>query len=327
MREVREAAMSLRQTGGPPAQVVAKRLPRPCKERKTKRVDVSLPGTRLGKGRTLFAVTQQVRRAVPGGVRGGAGSENQPRDRCGEAALWAPQPRNASARVQLPTLSGSLGFCLGTAQVWVPGFQGSCVGWRFLLLVALCAPAAASRPPQVAVGAGGNAASPELPRGRAAPEAGLTSPFPLARVSPAGCDMCADNRNGECPMHGPLHSLRRLVGTSSAAAAAPPPELPEWLRDLPREVCLCTSTVPGLAYGICAAQRIQQGTWIGPFQGVLLPPEKVQAGAVRNTQHLWEVSARGRAPLPLRKPALARRALRSGSPPGASDHLIQRHLL
>ncbi|EDL09908.1 mCG125860 [Mus musculus] len=101
--------------------------------------------------------------------------------------------------------------------------------------------------------------------------------------------MCADNRNGECPMHGPLHSLRRLVGTSSAAAAAPPPELPEWLRDLPREVCLCTSTVPGLAYGICAAQRIQQGTWIGPFQGVLLSPEKVQTGVVRNTQHLWEI--------------------------------------
>uniref|UniRef100_A0A8C7BTA8 Putative histone-lysine N-methyltransferase PRDM6 n=1 Tax=Neovison vison TaxID=452646 RepID=A0A8C7BTA8_NEOVI len=50
-----------------------------------------------------------------------------------------------------------------------------------------------------------------------------------------------------------------------------------------------TYTVPGLAYGICAAQRIQQGTWIGPFQGVLLPPEKVQAGAVRNTQHLWEI--------------------------------------
>ncbi|XP_016160664.1 PREDICTED: putative histone-lysine N-methyltransferase PRDM6 [Ficedula albicollis] len=83
------------------------------------------------------------------------------------------------------------------------------------------------------------------------------------------CDMCADNRNGECPMHGPLHSLRRLVGTSSAAAGG--------------------CTVPGLAYGICAAQRIQQGTWIGPFQGILLLPEKVQAGAVRNTQHLWEI--------------------------------------
>lgn len=107
---------------------------------------------------------------------------------------------------------------------------------------------------------------------------------------PAGCDMCADNRNGECPMHGPLHSLRRLVGTSSASTAVPPPEVPEWLRDLPREVCLCTSTVPGLGYGICAAQRIPQGTWIGPFQGIPLLLDKVQSGAVRNTRHLWEVS-------------------------------------
>ncbi|XP_071390701.1 putative histone-lysine N-methyltransferase PRDM6, partial [Centroberyx affinis] len=49
------------------------------------------------------------------------------------------------------------------------------------------------------------------------------------------CDMCADNRNGECPMHGPLHSLRRLVGTSSTAAPVPPPDVPDWLRDLPRE--------------------------------------------------------------------------------------------
>ncbi|XP_036433885.1 putative histone-lysine N-methyltransferase PRDM6 [Colossoma macropomum] len=103
------------------------------------------------------------------------------------------------------------------------------------------------------------------------------------------CDMCADNRNGECPMHGPLHSLRRLVGTSSASSAVPPPEVPEWLRDLPREVCLCTSTVPGLGYGICAAQRIPQGTWIGPFQGVPLLLDKVQSGAVRNTRHLWEI--------------------------------------
>ncbi|KAK2899237.1 hypothetical protein Q8A67_010655 [Cirrhinus molitorella] len=103
------------------------------------------------------------------------------------------------------------------------------------------------------------------------------------------CDMCADNRNGECPMHGPLHSLRRLVGTSSASVTVPPPEVPDWLRDLPREVCLCTSTVPGLGYGICAAQRIPQGTWIGPFQGVPLPLEKVQSGSVRNTRHLWEI--------------------------------------
>lgn len=50
--------------------------------------------------------------------------------------------------------------------------------------------------------------------------------------------MCADNRNGECPMHGPLHSLRRLVGTSSTAAPVTLPDVPDWLRDLPREVRL-----------------------------------------------------------------------------------------
>ncbi|XP_008285919.1 putative histone-lysine N-methyltransferase PRDM6 isoform X2 [Stegastes partitus] len=103
------------------------------------------------------------------------------------------------------------------------------------------------------------------------------------------CDMCADNRNGECPMHGPLHSLRRLVGTSSSAAPVTLPDVPDWLRDLPREVCLCTSTVPGLGYGICAAQRIPQGTWIGPFQGVPLLLDKLQSGAMRNTRHLWEI--------------------------------------
>ncbi|XP_077073675.1 putative histone-lysine N-methyltransferase PRDM6 isoform X1 [Siphateles boraxobius] len=103
------------------------------------------------------------------------------------------------------------------------------------------------------------------------------------------CDMCADNRNGECPMHGPLHSLRRLVGTSGSSGPVPAPDVPDWLRDLPREVCLCTSTVPGLGYGICAAQRIPQGTWIGPFQGVPLTLEKLQSGPVRNSRHLWEI--------------------------------------
>eukprot|EP00064_Thunnus_orientalis_P019777 superscaffoldBa00005111_g19907 len=83
--------------------------------------------------------------------------------------------------------------------------------------------------------------------------------------------MCADNRNGECPMHGPLHSLRRLVGTSSTPAPVTLPDVPDWLRDLPRE-------------------RIPQGTWIGPFQGVPLLVDKHQSGAVRNTRHLWEVS-------------------------------------
>lgn len=61
----------------------------------------------------------------------------------------------------------------------------------------------------------------------------------------SGCDMCADNRNGECPMHGPLHSLRRLVGTSSTAAPVTLPDVPDWLRDLPREVRLLLIWLPG----------------------------------------------------------------------------------
>ncbi|XP_056136169.1 putative histone-lysine N-methyltransferase PRDM6 [Lampris incognitus] len=127
------------------------------------------------------------------------------------------------------------------------------------------------------------------------PQAQLKAAGALAPLGPPerlavpveSCDMCADNRNGECPMHGPLHSLRRLVGTSSSAAPVAPPDVPDWLRDLPREVCLCTSTVPGLGYGICAAQRIPQGTWIGPFQGVPLLLDKLSS--VRNTRHLWEI--------------------------------------
>lgn len=55
--------------------------------------------------------------------------------------------------------------------------------------------------------------------------------------------MCADNRNGECPMHGPLHSLRRLVGTSGSAAPVTLPDVPDWLRDLPREVGLCSMSM------------------------------------------------------------------------------------
>ncbi|TRY64779.1 hypothetical protein DNTS_004392 [Danionella cerebrum] len=106
------------------------------------------------------------------------------------------------------------------------------------------------------------------------------------------CDMCADNREGECPMHGPLHSLRRLVGSHThthtpSHPSSAPPEVPACLRELPREVCVCTSSVPGLGFGICAAQRIPMGTWIGPFVGDTLPPEKLEC--VRNTRHLWEI--------------------------------------
>lgn len=83
-----------------------------------------------------------------------------------------------------------------------------------------------------------------------------------------------------CPVHMEINCTYRNVSTA------------EFFCDLSvlcMQVCLCTSTVPGLGYGICAAQRIPQGTWIGPFQGVPLLVDKLQSGAVRNTRHLWEV--------------------------------------
>ncbi|XP_077989451.1 putative histone-lysine N-methyltransferase PRDM6 [Glandiceps talaboti] len=93
------------------------------------------------------------------------------------------------------------------------------------------------------------------------------------------CDICKESHQGECPMHGPLHSLRKLVNANSGTTRAP--------KHFPDEVALCTSSLPGATYGVCAIQRIPAGTWLGPFEGERVSIEDTKIMA--NTDHLWEV--------------------------------------
>ena len=98
-----------------------------------------------------------------------------------------------------------------------------------------------------------------------------------------GCDICNEKHDGECPMHGPLHSLRKLV---SAGQSHSPLENGSILK-FPDEVCLCTSSIPCVGYGVCARKRIPAGTWIGPYEGKLVRPEDIKAET--ETEYMWEV--------------------------------------
>jgi len=84
-------------------------------------------------------------------------------------------------------------------------------------------------------------------------------------------------------MHGPLHSLRKLVTTGQSQS---PLENATILK-FPDEVCLCTSSIPCVTYGVCARKRILAGTWIGPYEGKLVRPEDINKDT--DTQYMWEV--------------------------------------
>lgn len=97
-----------------------------------------------------------------------------------------------------------------------------------------------------------------------------------------GCDICNENPE-ECPMHGPLHSLRKLVNQSQIDS---PIDYSAILK-FPDEVGLCTSSIPGIEYGVCAKAAIPSGTWIGPYEGRLVRPEQIKKGT--ETEYMWEV--------------------------------------
>ena len=55
----------------------------------------------------------------------------------------------------------------------------------------------------------------------------------------------------------------------------------------PDEVRLCKSSVPGAEFGVCAAQPIPPGTWIGPYEGQVVRQEDLREGA--HNSFMWEV--------------------------------------
>lgn len=55
----------------------------------------------------------------------------------------------------------------------------------------------------------------------------------------------------------------------------------------PDEVRLCKSSVPGAKYGVCAAQPIPPGTWIGPYEGQVVMQEELREGV--HNSFMWEV--------------------------------------
>lgn len=60
----------------------------------------------------------------------------------------------------------------------------------------------------------------------------------------------------------------------------------------PDEVKLCKSSVPGAEFGVCAAQPIPPGTWIGPYEGQVVRCDELREG-VHNI-YMWEIYKDGK---------------------------------
>mgnify|MGYP001793288982 CR=1 FL=1 len=94
--------------------------------------------------------------------------------------------------------------------------------------------------------------------------------------------MCHEERQSECTVHGPLHSLRKYGKEKQNN-----PRFSYAISSFPEEVQLCASSIPGAGYGVCAKQHIPIGTWIGPYEGRRIRPEEIIPGL--DTSYMWEV--------------------------------------
>eukprot|EP00794_Sanderia_malayensis_P009873 gene9873-10883_t len=100
------------------------------------------------------------------------------------------------------------------------------------------------------------------------------------------CDMCQEIRFGECPSHGPLHSVRPSI-------TLPFSQKSYAISTFPDEVGLCISSLPLVGFGVFARHFIPLGTWIGPYEGRKLSAEE---GLSRQQQQnfMWEIFENGR---------------------------------
>ncbi|XP_068740323.1 putative histone-lysine N-methyltransferase PRDM6 isoform X2 [Montipora capricornis] len=71
------------------------------------------------------------------------------------------------------------------------------------------------------------------------------------------------------------------------AADVEEPRLTSAMRSFPDEVQLCVSSIPGALYGVCAKQHIPLGTWIGPYEGKRITPQRLTPDI--DSDHLWEI--------------------------------------
>lgn len=94
-----------------------------------------------------------------------------------------------------------------------------------------------------------------------------------------GCLFCRKQYDEPCPLHGLSYASRQDKSFHTSKA----------ITSLPREVCLCKSSVPGAEFGVCTRRHIPAGTWIGPFEGKRVQPSDVKAGM--DTSFMWEVGA------------------------------------
>ena len=65
------------------------------------------------------------------------------------------------------------------------------------------------------------------------------------------------------------------------------PRLTNAIRSFPDEVQLCMSSIPGASYGVCAKEHIPLGTWIGPYEGRRITPQRLTPDI--DSSYLWEV--------------------------------------
>ena len=100
------------------------------------------------------------------------------------------------------------------------------------------------------------------------------------------CDVCLTKQAAKCSSHTPLQSLRQLVsaedygkGGNIKATYA--------VMSFPDEVQLCTSSIPGYVYGVCAQRKLPSGTWIGPYEGRRTVDQRNDS--LENHDYLWEV--------------------------------------
>ena len=98
--------------------------------------------------------------------------------------------------------------------------------------------------------------------------------------------MCLSQQEGKCSTHAPLQSLRQLVCAENYAKGGNT-KATYAIMSFPDEVQLCTSSIPGYIYGVCARRQLPSGTWIGPYEGLRTVDQRNDS--LENHDYLWEV--------------------------------------